>query len=575
MTEAFLHSNRNGLWDRVLVDTLMACGVRRVVLCPGGRNSLLALTLHRTPGMHCILHVDERSGAFLALGQILADGAPTAVCTTSGSAVANLLPALTEANARNLPLVLLTCDRPFSGRGRREPQTLPQTELCLQFVRARVALPDPFAGTPGLAELGETLAAALTTAIHGEPPGPLHINVPQWGAYCATEDDPPGLPPLPPLPLPVAVPSAPPAPRSGVDDMEAAVAAVQGRAGLRGLIVAGPDQPLSPAAVGELGRRIGYPLIADVCSGLRHQDDPNLVTTADALALSPVLGITQAELVIRLGDTPVSPALQRALRQVCCPVLSITRHEPQADFLNHHAIGLYPPDAAALDTLGRALAPGDGAWSALWRGADAMAQSGRARFLAEAPWGEAVAAARVCAAPGFDALHLANSLSVRYGGLLVPAAAAPARVFTARGVNGTDGTLGLILGEILATGDRLLALIGDQAFTHDLPGLANPLWATARGALCVMNNGGGALFDMVPCARIPGYEATMRNAPAVDFSGIARAFGFLHRPCEDVAVLDAALAEAALADTMLLIEIRVPPGTAVRDIPGLVRAMIL
>ncbi|MGB7076935.1 MAG: thiamine pyrophosphate-binding protein, partial [Xanthobacteraceae bacterium] len=100
-----LPANRNGLWDSVLADALVACGVRRVLLCPGGRAALLAMTLHRNPAIACILHVDERSAGFLALGMMLADGAPAAVCTTSGTAVANLLPAMAEAQARGLPMV--------------------------------------------------------------------------------------------------------------------------------------------------------------------------------------------------------------------------------------------------------------------------------------------------------------------------------------------------------------------------------------------------------------------------------------------------------------------------------------
>jgi 2-succinyl-5-enolpyruvyl-6-hydroxy-3-cyclohexene-1-carboxylate synthase len=179
----------------------------------------------------------------------------------------------------------------------------------------------------------------------------------------------------------------------------------------------------------------------------------------------------------------------------------------------------------------------------------------------------------ICAAKGFAALHCANSLSIRLMDFLLPAAHGPARVFSARGVNGTDGTLGMVLGETLAVDGPILALVGDQAFVHDLPALANPLWRNARGAICVINNGGGGLFDLTAARRIDNYQATMRNPPAIDFAGIAQAFALVHRPCGDRSELAAALRRLPEGDAPHLIEIRVPPGTAARDLPRLVAAV--
>ena len=564
-----LPDNRNGAWDRVLADTLAACGVRRVLLCPGGRAAMLAMTLHRSRAIECILHVDERSAGFLALGMMLADGAPAAVCTTSGTAVANLLPAMAEAQARGLPLVLLTCDRPQAGRLPGEPQWLPQVPLCAPLARSQLALPDPLDGTMTLAELQARLASALALGLEGERPGPVHINIPQWGAYCSTEDDPPGdAPPPGPLRLRRRQPR--------LADIAAVQEAVR-RAGIgkgaRGLVLACADQPLPVAAVAELLDATGYPLIADVGSGLRHFGLPGTLTVADGLAEADALALDRADILIRLGGAPVCPGLLRAIKRLRGPVLRIARHDPGGDFLSPGAIGLPPPSPDALTALGAALGKGDRQWAQDWRAAETLAAAARDIVLAAAGWGEMAAAGRICAAPGFAALHCANSLSVRHAGLLMPAGHGAARVFTARGVNGIDGTLGLVLGEVLAGGGRMLALLGDQAFVHDLPALTNPLWRRLRGALCVVNNAGGGIFDLTAARRIDGYATTMRNAPTVELAGIARAFGLVHRPCADVAALDAALAEAAAADALFLIEVRTPPGTAVRDLPRLVGAM--
>ncbi|MCJ2188475.1 2-succinyl-5-enolpyruvyl-6-hydroxy-3-cyclohexene-1-carboxylic-acid synthase [Novosphingobium beihaiensis] len=563
-----LPGNRNAVWDRVLADTLHAHGIRRIVLCPGGRNGLLAMTLHRTPGIECLFHVDERSAGFLALGTILADGRPAAVCTTSGSAVINLLPAMAEAEARGLPLILLTCDRPVSGRMPGEPQTLPQQALCAPLARVQLALPDPLDGSMTLPAMRDALEEALAEGIAGTRTGPVHINIPQWGDYCATEDDPASLPPLEARPGRAWQPRL--ASASGVRDAIGELGLSKAR---RGLILAGQDLPISPSEVAALASATGFPVIADICSGLRHHAPPGLLTTADALAEAGVAGIEDADLLVRLGGAPVSPGLIKAVKRFDGPVLHLARHDPGGDFLTPSAIGLPPPGADALALLGASLGQAAPEWQETWQAREAMAGAVRDIMIDAVEWGELAAAAQVVRASGFGALHCANSMSVRLAGLLAGRGDGPARIFSARGVNGTDGTLGLVLGEALAANAPILALVGDQAFTHDLPALANPLWHEVRGAICVMNNAGGGLFDLTAARRIEGYAATMRNPPAIDFGGIARSFGFDHRRCGNRQALAEALGEATGASRLLLIEMAVPPGTPVRDLPRLISAM--
>ena len=561
--------NRNGLWDRVIADTLAACGVRRALLCPGGRASMLAMTLHRTPGLTCTPHVDERSAGFMALGTFLAGGGPTAVCTTSGTAVANLLPAMAEAGARGLPIVLLTCDRPTRGRLPGEPQWMPQVAVCSPLARSQLSLPDPLDGSMTLGELQEAVAAALVRGLGGERPGPVHINIPQWGVYCATEDDPPGDVALPPPPIPGRIGH----PTADVAEVTQAVRRSGAAPGGRGVILACADQPLPETALAELLDMTGYPLIADVASGTRHLGLPGTLTAADALAEGDGLAFDRAELLIRLGSAPVCPGLVRAVKQARCPVIRIARHDPGPDFLSPEAIGLWPPTPDAMTAFIAALGRGDEDWAHEWATSELVASATREIVVAAADWGEVAAVGRICAARGFAALHCANSLSVRLMSFLMPAGHGPPRVFSARGVNGTDGTLGMVLGEALAIEGPMLALVGDQSFVHDLPALASPLWRDVRGAICVMNNGGGGLFDLTAARRIDAYEATMRNSPAIEIAGVAQAFDLVHRPCSDRAQLDAALAEAARGEALHLLEIRVPPGTAARDLPRLVSAV--
>lgn len=170
----------------VFVDELARCGVRHVVLCPGSRSAPLAYALlaadRRLDARRIQLHVrvDERSAAFLALGLARGGGRPAAVVTTSGTAVANLHPAVLEAHEAGVPLLLVTADRPPELRGTRANQTTDQVGIFGAAVR--------WAHDLGVPESPPTQAAAWRTAVDravaaatgalvGEP-GPVHLNLP-------------------------------------------------------------------------------------------------------------------------------------------------------------------------------------------------------------------------------------------------------------------------------------------------------------------------------------------------------------------------------------------------------------
>ncbi|TVQ95411.1 MAG: 2-succinyl-5-enolpyruvyl-6-hydroxy-3-cyclohexene-1-carboxylate synthase, partial [Deltaproteobacteria bacterium] len=175
-------------WARSLVRSLVACGLRHACICPGSRSTPLVLALHQHPDIHTPVLHDERTAAFLALGLARATRRPTAVVCTSGSAAAHLLPAITEAAADDLPLLLLTADRPPELHHCGAPQVMDQQRLFGTHVRAfhdpgppwtppahsRTPSPDP------LDHIADTARRAFRDAL-GTPhhrPGPVHLNLP-------------------------------------------------------------------------------------------------------------------------------------------------------------------------------------------------------------------------------------------------------------------------------------------------------------------------------------------------------------------------------------------------------------
>src|SRR5690242_12610096 len=185
----------NTLWGRAIVQELERGGVRDVVVCPGARSAPLALAAAEAGAdVRSWVVLDERVAGFFALGLALESGRPAAVLVTSGSAGANLFPALVEASAAGVPLVVLTADRPWELHGFGAPQTMPQDGLYGRFVRASEALPVPEATSAAFRHLRAVVFRAVSAAT-GRPSGPVHLDVPYREPLAPVTDAPvpPGL----------------------------------------------------------------------------------------------------------------------------------------------------------------------------------------------------------------------------------------------------------------------------------------------------------------------------------------------------------------------------------------------
>src|SRR5438445_1396242 len=167
----------NEWWARALIDELCAAGASEAVICPGSRSTPLALACAAEPRLAVRSVVDERSGAFFALGAAKATGKPALVVATTGTAGAHFYPALLEAEASRVPVVALTADRPPELHGFGAPQTLDQQHLFGTHVRffADLGIPE---GTPEALRHLRAVAAVAAARALGTPRGPVHLNAP-------------------------------------------------------------------------------------------------------------------------------------------------------------------------------------------------------------------------------------------------------------------------------------------------------------------------------------------------------------------------------------------------------------
>lgn len=547
--------NLNALWAKVLLGALYRSGVRDVCITPGSRSTPLTVATHLHAGLHPHVHLDERAAAFFALGLAKATHRPVALICTSGTAAANYLPAVVEASLSNVPLILLTADRPLALRGSGASQTIDQVHLFGHHVRHFAEIQLPEAEETALRRLEASCVQAFGLAAIA-PQGPVHLNV-QFAD------------PLAPLPLDQeviaslerALPTFATSLSLGqlrAEDPAIGALAAQIARTERGLIVAGPDA--NAAGIVELARRSGFPLLADVASGVRFREMPAGVRCAhaDAFLRSETCQDWRPDLVIRVGGLPTSAPLNAALaRWMPWTVMlqgDLLRRDPEA-LVKLTVVGNVPDSLARLV----GLLPDEAkttAWQRRFQDADEVCER-----TFQTSKNRPVEAYSVRAAlevmPADCAVFLSSSMPIRYAETLASALKPGMRVFVNRGANGIDGitstALGLCVGAQLPT----LLITGDLAFLHDLGGLMGVRHVRHPFTILAVNNDGGAIFSHLPISQFPEvFEPYFGTPHGLAFSPAADMFGLAHHLADSPEHV-ASLLEASLQSNQpSLIEVR-------------------
>ena len=432
-------------------------------------------------GIEAIPVLDERSASFFALGLAKASADPVVLLCTSGTAGANYFPAVIEAQEAGVPLVVITADRPPEMRGCASGQTIDQQRLYGSHVSLYHELAVPDADLALMRYLRQTVAHAVERSL-APFPGPVHLNAPFRD-------------PLPPLddggataafagsvdwdgffshlrqPVPVAAVSEIPALSHGV----------------HGVIVAGPSSPADPAgyslAVGEIARKLGWPVLADGLSPVRNHAGavPHLVTCYDAVLRTPSSADSlRPEVVLCLGEWPTSKVLRGWIEGSGAPVHFVTDRPDNRDALHGSTRRVVIP----LATLAKALLPADApkrltSGSGAAHEARARAEALDGRLASEEAMVEPKAAWILGShLPARTRMSVASSMPVRDMEFVWPANDRGFRVFFNRGANGIDGTLSTALG-VAHGAEPAVLLTGDLALLHELQRL--PSGAQVQG----------------------------------------------------------------------------------------------
>jgi 2-succinyl-5-enolpyruvyl-6-hydroxy-3-cyclohexene-1-carboxylate synthase len=488
----------------VLVDELARCGMTDVVLAPGSRSAPLALAMYETQGIRLHVRIDERSAGFLALGMAKRSGRPVAVVCTSGSAVANLHPAVVEAHQAGVPVLVLSADRPPELRDTGANQTIDQIKFFGSSVRwtHEVGVPEE---RPGMVAYWRSVAGRAWAAAAGPDPGPVHLNL-AFREPLVPDDDDSWCEPL---------------------DGAAGGARTRVRDSVPGSAVHVPPTRRGVLVVGEGAGNVKRYVAAASMAGWPVLSEPHGNGRYGDYALSShhfLLGVTEfaerhlPDVVVTLGK----PGLSR-------PVLSFLRRADEHIVVTPTLTRWPDPMRSATKVAMEVEIPaarGSDAWLKSWRTADLAAREAVDAVLDDHS--------------GVTEPRLARDLAAGLpsGGMLVAASSMPIRdldqtmhprrgirVLANRGASGIDGLVSTAVGAALAHPGRSYALLGDLAFLHDQNGLIlGPDERRPDLAIVVINNDGGGIFSMLPQARLSEpFERLFGTPHRTDLAAVAAA----------------------------------------------------
>jgi len=521
----------------VVIDELIRNGVRRGVLAPGSRSGALALAMAAADGMDLHIAIDERSASFFALGSAKA-GHLAVVVTTSGTAAANLYPAVVESDLAGVPLIVITADRPPELRHTGANQTIDHVKMFGDRVRWYAEM-GPGEDRPGESGSWRSMVCqAVATAMgSGGRPGPVHLNLGFREPLVPTSDDgrtraapytndlrgrsssgPWTAWDSPPDPTPLELP-------------------VQGRV----LVVLGDEG--SP----QLARQAidaGCVVIAEGHSGGRI---PGTITTSHHLLASPAFtNRAMPDLVVQVGRVGLSRNL-----------LSFLATIPNRLVVSRH--GWADPERSArrwvrsVTFLGGSAESG---WIERWSKAEARARRVLDTALDESSAPDEARTARDTAAavPNGGTLVVGSSMPVRDLDLFMTARDC-LRVVSNRGASGIDGFVSTALGAAATASAPTVALAGDLTMLHDRNGwLIEP---RPPLVVVVVNNNGGGIFSFLPQASFPDHFEDLFGTPrGVNFETMATDHGVFYRHIEHSEELGPAILGGLASGDSHLLEVR-------------------
>ena len=520
-------------------------GVKKVIIAPGSRNAPLIFAFTAHPDLECLSITDERSAAYFALGMAQQSGEAVALVCTSGTAVLNFAPAIAEAYYQNLPLLVFTADRPAEMIDQADGQTIRQTNIYANYIKASFDLPVETIVSADLDFSDRQVSQAIDTAVL-YPQGPVQINVPlREPIYTA-------LPEKHSHPKIIKTLAS----DTLLNDKNVQALRACWLSHKRKLVVFGvfPKDEMLNALARKLADE---PDVVVLCENLSNISGDNIITQPESL-FSRInskenTDLFAPDLLITIGHSVICKQLKLYLRaHQPAEQWQLESSMPYVD--TYKSLTSIIP-GKALNILS-ALPLGETAsnFSSIYRTEMQQVKELHEKFVKDATLSDmAVTIELLKQTPAGTVLHLANSTSVRWTQLF------PTRsdltYLCNRGTSGIDGSLSTAAGYAFASKQPTVFLTGDLSFIYD----SNGLWNNYIGdnfKIIVMNNNGGNIFRFIGDKQLMEKSLDFFTTPhQVKIKPLVEAYGLNYRCCDKTEDLGESLKNLFSADKATVLEI--------------------
>lgn len=534
----------NTVVGALAVEVLARLGVDLIVTAPGSRSTSLTIAAANNKKIDSIAILDERSAGFYALGAAKASNKPVALICTSGTAAANFYPAVIEAKISNIPLIVITCDRPFELRNCSAGQVIDQIKLFGDNVNAFYEIGLPEDTDSYYNYLRQTLVYTVANAC-GLNKGPIHLNFSFREPFVCSEN--------------IDIESelevlfkkhanvvAKISEQSNYSISPESLLLEKLSSHRKGLIIVGNAQELANDAeaiesIAITSKLLGWPILADVLNPLRNSlgvfESYGLVTHYDFFLRnqSSYQGL-EPTVILQIGAMPTSKVLRTYLQSVSPVQFLLGNGFKNIDPLNAHSI----PLIATIDALANSIEPcqKDDDWVRSWLEQETHSSEYINTSIQATDFHFEGKITRLISGnlPNNTNIFLANSMTVRYAESFWLKNSTNNSMYCNRGANGIDGTLSTAMG-IAHTGKPTLMVTGDLAFLHDSNGLLNLKAFTGDLLIILINNQGGGIFEHLPISKNKHFENYFATPQIVDFETLCQAHSVNYELVEKADIL--------------------------------------
>ncbi len=512
---------------RHLIAGLKQGGVRQVVISPGSRSTPLALLVKRESDLQYFVAVDERSAGFLALGLAKSSQQPVALLCTSGTAAANFYPAICEAEASNVPLVVLTSDRPPELRNVGAPQTMSQNQLYADHVKffVEMALPE---STPLMLRYSFWQGFQLATRAMTGVKGVVHANIPLREPLL------PDLTQNTPIDLSLT--------QTSTQNLIA-----QGWFQKKGMIVLGGERSLAEARLAlTLANYLGWPIVGDPLTQLANSegDGQNHLKQADVI-FDEARDLPEVEVILRFGKVPVTKNVMFYLRDSQAMQILFDETQQWPDYLYRSQYLIAESLTEVAQQLLQSTPNRDQDYLQAWQNLQKLASQAIDETSEQFAFHESqLAMILMKTLARGEQLFVANSNAIRLVDRLSGVSEASFQVFGNRGVNGIDGILSTVAGLAMQTKERTYLLVGDLTLFHDMNGLQLLKAYQLPVTIILLNNNAGGIFSFL-CQRsltADDFDPLFATPLDLDFSQVAKTYELAYQKVESEADFEQAIA---------------------------------